>query len=209
MIAMMSIVLFAILTVAIVATVGDAATVMDKPLPFSIFHETTGCQGRPISTGVITSVVAMDKKGTFCENTIQKLNTGDDYTVYTKIVFTSCDAMSLGMAFLDAYTCSDSDCEDCTDRDNIPVQANLQVPEFSPLPAADTCWGVEATTTGITVFNQFDAKADADSIDTYWKVFTENSCLKDTVQVSSASVTSTALAASTTLGVLLGALLLN
>ena len=194
---MMITVLVTIVTMALVATVGDAATVMDKPLPFSIYHEKTGCEGAPLSTGVIKSVVAMDKKGTFCENTIQKLNTGDDYMVYTKIKFTSCDAISMGVVFLDAYTCSDSECTDCTDTDNIPVQANLQVPEFSPLPDSDTCWGVEATTTGITVFNQFDANADADGIDTYWKVFTENSCLRNTITVSSASVTSTALAAAT------------
>jgi hypothetical protein len=204
---MMFTILVAVLTAALVATVGSAATVMDKPLPFSIFEASSGCDGAALTTGTITSVIALGD-GAFCENTDQKLNNGYEQTVYTKIVFTSCDAVPMGFVFLDAYTCADRDCTDCTDVDNTPIQANLMVPKYTPLPAADTCWGVEATTTGVTVFNQFDATADAAAIDTYWKVYTENSCLKDTVEVSSASVASTALA--TTLGVaLMAATLLN
>lgn len=204
---MMITVLVSVLAIALVVTTGDAATVMNQPLPFSIFEESTECDGNPIGTGVITSLVAMEQDA-FCEITVQNLGNGDKVTVYTKVVLTSCDAVPMmGVAFLDAFTCTDSACSDCTDVDNIPVQANLMVPKYAPLPAADTCWGVEAISTGITILNQFDSKANAENVDTYWKVYTENSCLKDTVQVSSASIASTALA--TTMGILLVASLLK
>jgi hypothetical protein len=204
---MMITVLVSVLAIALVVTTGDAATVMNQQLPFSIFEESTECDGNPIGTGVITSLVAMEQDA-FCEITVQNLGNGDKVTVYTKVVLTSCDAVPMmGVAFLDAFTCTDSACSDCTDVDNIPVQANLMVPKYAPLPAADTCWGVEAISTGITILNQFDSKANAENVDTYWKVYTENSCLKDTVQVSSASIASTALA--TTMGILLMASLLK
>ena len=198
-----------ILIIAIVAAVGNGATVMDTPLPFSIFPEFSRCSGNPLSTGVITSVKPLRKNGNFCENTIQKTSDGNEITVFTKIKFTSCDAVPMGYAILDSFTCTDSECSDCTDTDNLPVQASLILPKFSPLPEADACWGVEATTMGTKVFNQFDAMADPESIDTYWQVYIENSCLKDTIEISSAPSTFTSLVALTAMGILLVALLLN
>ena len=198
-----------IFTMAVVGSIVDAVTVMEEPLPFSIYPDHSWCRGNPLTTGVITSVKALRKKGNFCENTIQKTVDGDEIAVYTKVKITSCEAVPMGYAFLDAYSCSDSACSDCTDTDNIPIQANLMLPKFTPLPDADTCWGVEATTTGMTVFNQFDSTADPDSIDAYWMVFTENSCLKETLEISSASTTFSSLAAATTIGVVLVSSLLN
>lgn len=104
--------------------------------------------------------------------------------MYTKVTLTSCAAIEMGYVFIDAHVCADSACSDCTDKDGIPVQANLMVPKFEPLPTTDTCWGVEASSTGVTVFNQFDASADPDDVDTYWKVYLENSCLKDALASS-------------------------
>lgn len=207
---MMMTVLSLVLTTLLVAPFGQASTVMDIPLPFSIFEEGSDCDGKAISKGTINSVIAMEP-GTFCENTIQKMDNGDEVIVYTKVVFTSCEAVEMGTVFLDAYTCTDSACSDCTDVDNIPVSANLLLPEYSPLPAADTCWGIEATSTGVTVLNKFDNKADADGIDAYWRLFTANSCMKETYSAelaeSSASVVSTVLAA--TMGTMLVAFLMN
>eukprot|EP00531_Pseudo-nitzschia_arenysensis_P013218 CAMPEP_0116125790 /NCGR_PEP_ID=MMETSP0329-20121206/5994_1 /TAXON_ID=697910 /ORGANISM="Pseudo-nitzschia arenysensis, Strain B593" /LENGTH=195 /DNA_ID=CAMNT_0003619845 /DNA_START=29 /DNA_END=616 /DNA_ORIENTATION=- len=194
---------------AMVSNVGNAATVMEAPLPFSIYPDHSWCRGNPLTTGVITSVKALRKKGNFCENTLQLTDNGDEIPVYTKVKITSCEAVPLGYAFLDAYTCSDSECQDCTDTDNLPIQANLMLPKFTPLPESDTCWGVEAISTGMTVFNQFDPLADPDSINTYWTVFMENSCLKETVEISSASTTFASLAATASMGVLLAASLLN
>lgn len=180
------------LTAAMASTVSNAATVMDKPLPFKIFKDNKKgqCKGTPLGSGTITSVTAMGD-GKFCENTIQNSETGEKRTVFTKVDFTSCDAMEMGAVFLDAYVCADSACSVCTDQDGIPVAASLMVPKFAPLPAADSCWGIEASTTGVTVLNQFDASANADLVDEYWKVYLENSCMKETVKVEEASSDST------------------
>jgi len=204
-ITMMIIVLAIFLTVMV--TVGDAVMVMNDPLPFSLYSENTGCLGNPISTGWITSVTAMGE-GAFCENTIQKTENGDEIELYTKVVLTSCDPVPMGYVFLDAFTCTDSDCSDCTDAANLPVSANLMLPKFEPLPAVDTCWGVQAESTGITVFNQFDASAKKKSVQNYWKVFTDNSCLKDTITTSSASSLNTVLALFTTTATLMATALL-
>jgi len=178
-----------ILTIALTATVtiSNAATVVDNTLPFSIFADGPDkCDGKTLGTGTIIKLTSMGD-GEFCENTIQNLETGDKLTVYTKVKITSCAAIEMGYVFLDAHVCSDSACSDCTDQDGIPVQANLIVPKFEPLPTSDTCWGVEASSTGVTVLNQFDASADPDDVDTYWKVYLENSCLKDSVTLVSDS----------------------
>lgn len=204
---MMTTDLLSVLAIALVVTTGDAATDMNQPLPYSIFDGSSECDGIPITTGVITSLVAMGQDA-FCENTVQGPGNGEDVTVYTKVVIDSCDAVPMkGVAFLSAYTCTDSACSDCTDVDNIPTQANLMLPKFNPLPATDTCWAVEAISTGTTILNQFDSNANADNVDAYWRIYTENSCLNEHYDVSSASVASTTLA--TTMGLFLVASLLN
>lgn len=173
-----------LLTTALVATVGNAATVMDFPLPFSIYEGGTGCKEMPMASGTIMSVKAMPNEfGAFCESTIQNTELGDELSVHTKVIFTSCDAVELGYVFADAYTCADSFCMDCSDKDGIPVPAELILPEYKPLPSADTCWGIQATSTGVTVLNKFDEGANTAAIDTYWSVYTDNSCIKDTVTI--------------------------
>lgn len=183
---MMKILFATILALTTLAVVSNANAIMDTPLPFSIYPDKSWCRGEPLSSGVVLSVKPLKRLGNFCENTIQKTSDGQEYTVYTKVRFASCEAVSLGFAFLDAYTCSDSECSDCTDKMQ-PVQASLMLPEFSPLPEADTCWAISASTTGTTVFNRFDKGADQDGIDAYWKVFMENSCLQDTVEITASA----------------------
>lgn len=182
------------LTAAMASTVGHAVKVMDEPLPFKIYESTKNkksqCTGNPLGSGTIISVTAMGD-GKFCENTVQNSETGEKRTVFTKVDFTSCDGMEMGAVFLDAYVCADSACSVCTDQDGIPVSASLMVPKFEPLPAADSCWGIEASTTGVTVLNQFDASANADYVDQYWQLYLENSCMKDTVTVGEKSNDST------------------
>lgn len=207
-----------LLTLALVAATSNAASnVMDTPIPFSIFPDGSDCGGgQKLAGGIISSVTPLAEFGHFCENTIQfgsgVNNNQEETTVYTKVVLTSCDAMDFGFVFLDAYTCSDAACSDCTNVDGVPVPANLIVPQFKPLPAADACWGIKADSTGVTVFNQFEAGADKIAIDTYWNVYKDNSCLKDTVVVlegdaaksvssSSSSTTATAVAFAATMAI--------
>lgn len=203
------------LTTAFVATVANAATTIDDPLPYGIYEGATECNGDPIETGTISSVTAMDEDGTFCENTIHHSKDGLASTeVYTKVKFVSCNAMAMGAVFLDAYACSDASCMECTDADGMAVEAQLMVPKFDPLPAADTCWGTKAMTTGVAVLTKFDKGSDEAAIDAYWRLYSENSCLGEAIQavsddsaLSSASVASKALA--TAMGVVLVAFLLN
>ena len=172
------------LTAAMASTVSNAVTVMNKPLPFKIYknNNKSECEGKPLGSGTITSVTAMGN-GKFCEVTQQNSETGEKLTVFTKVDFTSCDAVEKGAVFIDAYVCADKTCSVCTDKDKIPVSASMTIPKFAPLPAADSCWGIEASTTGVTVLNQFDAAANADFVNQYWQVYLDNSCLKDTVKV--------------------------
>lgn len=197
-----------ILSMATLAAVSNAAAIMDTPLPFSIYPDKSWCRGEPLSSGIVLSVTPLKRLGNFCESSIQKTPDGQEITVYTKVRFASCEAVSLGFAFLDTYSCADSECTDCSDKTR-PVQASLMLPKFSPLPEAETCWAISASTTGVTVFNQFDKGADPDGIDSYWKVFMENSCLQETVEITSAApISSTSFLASATVGILSAASLL-
>ena len=203
---MMTTVLLSVLAIALVVTTGDAAD-MNQTLPFSISYGSSECDGTPITTGFLTSFVAMGQD-VFCENTVQSPGNGEDVTVYTKVVIDSCDAVPMMVVVsLNAYTCTDSACSDCTDVDNIPVQVKQMLPKSNPLLATDTCWAVEYISSGSTIFNQFDANANADNVDAYWRIYTENSCLNEHYDVSSASVASTTLA--TTMGLFFVAFLLN
>ena len=177
------------LTAVLSATVGNAVTTVDNPLPFKIYEDNKKgeCTGTPLGQGTITSVTAMGD-GMFCENTTQESETGEKRDTYTKVHLNSCDATAeMGAVFLDAYVCADSACSLCTDADGIPVSATMMIPDFEPLPAADSCWGIEAFTTGVTVLNQFDSSADSAHVDEYWQLYLDNSCMKDTVAISVAS----------------------
>lgn len=183
---MMTTATFTLLTVAFAASVGNAATVIDQPLPFSIYadNKNSVCKGTPLGKGTISSVKAMGD-GKFCENTIQKNEIGEERSVYTKVHLNSCEATAdMGAVFIDAYVCADSECSLCTDADGIPVSATMMIPAFQPLPAADSCWGIEASTTGVTVLNKFDESVNADFVDEYWQLYLDNSCMKDTVTVT-------------------------
>lgn len=194
-----------LLTTALVATVGNAATVMDTALPFSVYEQGTACMGEPMGSGTIASVTAMNEFGTFCENVVEPTAEGDEVTVFTKVVFTSCDAMELGYVFVDAFACTDSVCGDCQ---AVPVPAEMIMPKYNPLPAADTCWGIQSTATEVTVLNRFDRGSNAAAVAAYWEVYTDNSCIKDTVvivsddsqkSISAGASASTAFAAAATL----------
>mmetsp|Transcript_22234 Transcript_22234/g.61923 ORF Transcript_22234/g.61923 Transcript_22234/m.61923 type:complete len:216 (+) Transcript_22234:675-1322(+) len=198
------------LTLALAAASTHAATtVMDTPLPFSIYKDGSKCDDtKKLATAIISSVTALSDEGHFCERTIQfDAITGEEQIVYTKVVFSSCDAMStMGHVFLDAYACADADCGSCTDTNGIPVPASLVLPDYAPLPATDACWGIKADSTKVTVLNQFDAEADKVGVEKYWKVYTDNSCVKDKVsalqELQSSAVSSfpSALALATSAG---------
>lgn len=202
------------LALAAATTSHAATTVMDTPLPFSIYRDGSACGAeQKLASAIISSVTALTEEGHFCERTIQyDAVNNEEQTVYTKVVFSSCDAANtMGSVFLDAYACADADCSTCTDLDGIPVLANLILPKYSPLPASDACWGIKADSTGVTVLNQFDTNADKIGIEKYWRVYTENSCVKDTTVVVEAkklasssppsySSSATVLALATTVG---------
>lgn len=181
------------MTAALAANVGNAvaATSINEPMNFKVYADNKKgeCKGNPLGRGTITSVTAMGD-GKFCENTNQIDDTGEKRTVFTKVDLNSCDATAkMGAVFLDAYVCKDSSCALCTDVDGIPVAATMMLPNFEPLPAADSCWGIEASTTGITVLNQFDPSVGSDLTDKYWQLYFDNSCMKDTVVIDSGSDT--------------------
>mmetsp|Transcript_1850 Transcript_1850/g.3449 ORF Transcript_1850/g.3449 Transcript_1850/m.3449 type:complete len:228 (+) Transcript_1850:299-982(+) len=183
----------ALFALALVAATGNAAKIenaMDTPLPFSIYPDGSGCGGdQKLASGIVSSVTPLAREGHFCENTVQFGATEEEETtttVYTKVVVSSCDAVRFGTVFVDARSCSDAACADCDD--GAPVPANLAVPAYEPLPAADACWGITADATGVTVLNRFDAGADATGIDAYWSLYRDHSCLKDAPVVAGAAL---------------------
>jgi len=182
---------------SLAATSHATISVMDTPLPFSIYQEGTECKGSMLANGIITRVKTMEEDGSFCENTIQFGDNGEEITVYTKVVFSTCDAVSGSAVDLDAYSCKDEDCSSCTDLDSIPVPAKLILPEYSPLPETYSCWGVQAVATGVTVLNRFDMGADTKGVEDYWKLYTENSCIKDNVQIVTKRMSSASTIATT------------
>ena len=158
---------FIALIAALVATTGNAATVVfDEPLPYATYDGTTeaGCGGAPMSGGTINSVTAMGD-GKFCENSFE------DVEVFTRIDYSSCDTVGSGTVVLDIYQCTEAACREC-DTDNAIFGVELEAPTVEPLPAADWCFSVEGN--GVSILNRFDASADA-----YWRFYIENSCLKD------------------------------
>lgn len=187
-----------LLTLASLAATSHAkVSVMDTPLPFSIYKDGTQCKGAMLSSGIITRVKTLEEENSFCENTIQFGDNGEEITVYTKVVFSTCEAASESGVDLDAYSCKDEDCSSCTDLDSIPVPAKLILPEYSPLPETYSCWGVTAVATGVTVLNRFDMGADTKGVEDYWKVYTENSCIKDNVQIVTKKTSSASTIAAT------------
>ena len=165
---------------------------MTTPIAFNVFTDDTNCAGAPTDQGTTTYLAPLPELGSFCENSITAVDSGDgsgtmvDTTIYTKISILNCDPFSSnGYVFGDVYLCYDANCGNC---DSVPIKAQLHVP---PTPAVDSCWGISSTAAQVTSYQQFVATADTEAVGTYWKIFADHSCIGDVTDSAASSATTT------------------
>ena len=134
----------------------------------SYYYNTTQCQ-TPIANGTTTKLFKMDDSK-FCETDIS-----ENTTVFTKVVLSDCNTDDEGSINFKYISCNDTLCSTCEDNDSPRnLQVNMTFNTARTLyNKVDSCFEYQA----------FDSDTDLDTLQSYWNVMYDNSCVFSDVEL--------------------------